>query len=146
MRNILLLGAGLSSSSLIRYLLNNAEKEQWHITIVDRDKETIERKIKNSPFATALVFNAIDPKERRPEIIKADLVISMLPARFHVDVAQDCIEFKKDLITPSYVSKEMLALDEEAKAAGIIIMNEIGVDPGIDHMSAMHVIDKIRSE
>src|SRR5690554_3297786 len=144
MKNILLLGAGLSCSSLIRYLLQNAEKEQWYLTIVDQSKAVIEKKINGSKYAKAKVFNALDPAERRPEIQKADIVISMLPARFHVDVAKDCIEFKKNLITPSYVSPEMKVLNEEAKAAGIIIMNEIGVDPNIDHMSAMRVIDAIR--
>ena len=144
MKNILILGAGLSSSSLIRYLLQNAEKEQWHLKIVDQNKEAIEKKIDGSKYATAMVFNALDPIERKPEIEKADIVISMLPARFHVDVANDCIQMKKNLITPSYVSPEMRALNEEAKEAGIIIMNEIGVDPGIDHMSAMRVIDEIR--
>lgn len=146
MKNVLLLGAGLSSSSLIRYLLQKAEKEQWHIKIVDQNKEAIERKIGDSKYAEALVINAIDPIERRPEIEKADLVISMLPARFHYGVAKDCIEFKKNMITPSYISDEMKELDDDAKNAGIIIMNEIGVDPGIDHMSAMRVIDRIRNQ
>ena len=144
MKKILLLGAGLSSSSLIRYLLQNAEKEKWYLKVVDQDKAAIERKLGGSIHAEALVINALDPLERRPEIEEADLVISMLPAQFHIDVAKDCIHFKKNLVTPSYVSKEMEALNEEAKEAGILIMNEIGVDPGIDHMSAMHVIDRIR--
>ncbi|PKR81431.1 saccharopine dehydrogenase [Brumimicrobium salinarum] len=144
MKNILILGAGLSSSSLIRYLLQNAEKEQWFLTIVDQNQIEIEKKINGSKSAEAKVFNALDPDERKPEIEKADIIISMLPARFHVDVAKDCIALKKNLITPSYVSPEMKALNEEAKAAGITIMNEIGVDPGIDHMSAMRVIDEIR--
>lgn len=145
MKKILLLGAGLSTSSLIRYLLQNAETEKWHVRVVDQDINTVKAKLGNSPHATALSFNALDPAERRPEIEQADIVISMLPARFHVDVAKDCIELKKDLITPSYVSKEMKELDQEVKDAGILIMNEIGVDPGIDHMSAMRVIDHIRS-
>lgn len=144
MKNILILGAGLSCSSLIRYLLQNAEKEQWFVSIVDQDKAAIESKINGSKHAEALVFNALDPEERKPEIEKADIVISMLPARFHVDVAKDCIALKTNLITPSYVSPEMKALNEEAEKAGIVIMNEIGVDPGIDHMSAMRVIDDIR--
>src|SRR5690554_6621553 len=144
MRNILILGAGLSSSSLIRYLLENAEKEQWFLRIVDQDEAVIQRKINGSQHAKALTFNALDPAERRPEIEKSDLVISMLPARFHVDVAKDCIALKTNLITPSYVSPEMKALDKEAKAAGILIMNEIVVDPGIDHKREMKVIDEIR--
>jgi len=146
MKNILLLGAGLSASSLIRYLIQNAEKENWHLKIVDQDKAALEKKINGSKHADAMVFNALDPKERQPEIEKADIVISMLPARFHPDVAEDCIHFKKNLITPSYISPQMKELDAKAKEAGIIIMNEIGVDPGIDHMSAMRVIDNIRDE
>jgi saccharopine dehydrogenase-like NADP-dependent oxidoreductase len=146
MKNILILGAGLSASSLIRYLLQNAEENKWHLRIVDQDKEAIEKKINGSSHAEALVFNALKSEERRPEMEWADLVISMLPARYHVDVAEDCIELKKNLITPSYVSPQMKELHQKAEDAGIVIMNEIGVDPGIDHMSAMRVIDKIRGE
>ncbi len=145
MKSILILGAGLSASSLIRYLLQHAESGGWHVYVVDRDQELVKRKIGDHPFGTALSFNALDPEERRPELEKADLVISMLPARFHVEVAKDCIELRKNLITPSYVSPEMRALDTEAQNAGITILNEVGVDPGIDHMSAMKILDMIRS-
>ena len=145
MKNILILGAGLSTSSLIRYLLQNAESQDWHLNIVDQDINHVKKKIGDSNRATAMSFNALDPEQRRPEIEKADLVVSMLPARFHVDVAKDCVDMKKNLITPSYVSADMKSLDQAAKDAGILIMNEIGVDPGIDHMSAMRVIDHIRS-
>ncbi len=144
MKDILILGAGLSSSSLVRYLTQNAEANDWKILIVDKDKADIESKINGSPHAEAKVFNALDPEERRPYIEKADLVISMLPARYHPDVAEDCIKYKKNLITPSYVSPRMKELHQKAVDAGITIMNEIGVDPGIDHMSAMRVIDDIR--
>ena len=89
-------------------------------------------------------FNALDPVQRRPEIERSDLVISMLPARFHVDVARDCIDLKKDMITPSYVSDDMRSLNEDAKQSDILILNEIGVDPGIDHMSAMKIIHSIQ--
>ncbi|HLU87873.1 MAG TPA: saccharopine dehydrogenase NADP-binding domain-containing protein, partial [Taishania sp.] len=141
MKTILILGAGLSSSSLIRYLLRESESHQWTIRVTDQDINLVQKKLNGHPNGIALNFNALDPVQRRPEIEKADLVISMLPARFHIEVAKDCIELKKNLITPSYVTKEMKALDAKAKEAGIIIMNEIGVDPGIDHMSAMKVID-----
>ena len=144
MNTILVLGAGLSSSSLIRYLLENSNAHNWVVRVVDRDLDLVKSKINNHPNGVALSFNALDRNERKPEIEKADLVISMLPARFHVEVAEDCIELKKNLITPSYISPEMQALDEKAKAAGIVIMNEIGVDPGIDHMSAMKVIDQVK--
>ncbi|MGM0480166.1 MAG: saccharopine dehydrogenase family protein [Bacteroidota bacterium] len=146
MKNILILGAGLSSASLVRYLTQNAAANDWKMTIVDQDKAAIESKINGSPHAEAKVFNALDPKERQPYIEEADLVISMLPARYHPDVAEDCIKYKKNLITPSYVSPRMKGLHQDAVDVGITIMNEIGVDPGIDHMSAMRVIDNIRDE
>lgn len=146
MKTILILGAGLSSSSLIRYLLQYAGEYQWKIRVVDQDLELVKQKIGSSIHGEALQFNALDPAERRPEIERSDLIISMLPARFHVEVARDCIDLKKDLITPSYISAEMQALHHEAKEAGILIMNEIGVDPGIDHMSAMKIIHRIQGE
>lgn len=144
MQTILVLGAGLSSSSLIRYLLENAKEQDWSVRVVDQNLDMVKAKIKGHPNGIALSFNALDRNERKPEIEAADLVISMLPARFHLEVAEDCIALRKNLITPSYISTEMRALNQQAKDAGIIIMNEIGVDPGIDHMSAMKVIDEIK--
>lgn len=143
---ILVLGAGLSSSSLIRYLLEQSTSNNWQIRVTDRTTETVQRKINGHPNGVAIVMNATESSERLLEIANSDLVISMLPARFHVEVARDCIALKKNLITPSYVSPEMRALDADAKAAGILIMNEIGVDPGIDHMSAMRVIHHLERE
>ena len=119
------------------------KKKGWQLRIVDRELSRVEMLIKGFSSAKALSFNALR-EDRIGEIENADLVISMLPARFHVDIAKDCISLRKDLITPSYISDEMNALDQEAKAAGIVIMNEIGVDPGIDHMSAMKIIDHIK--
>ena len=145
MKTILILGAGLSASSLIRYLLAHSEAERWHLKIVDQNLSLVQKKINGHPNAEALSFNALDSKERKPAIAHADLVISMLPAIYHVEVAKDCIEMRTDLITPSYISPEMRALNQEAIEAGIVIMNEIGVDPGIDHMSAMKVIDHIKA-
>lgn len=145
MKTILILGAGLSSSSLIRYILQQAETFNWTVRITDQNIDSVKSKINGHPHGVALDFNALDPEQRRPEIERADLVISMLPARFHIEVAKDCIDLKTHLITPSYVSKEMKALSQDAENAGIIIMNEIGVDPGIDHMSAMKIIDEIKA-
>ena len=144
MKTILVLGAGLSSSSLIRYLLNESVNYDWQVRIVDHDLELVKQKIDGHINGVALSFNALSAEERRPEIEAADIVISMLPARFHVEIALDCIDLQTHLITPSYISSEMKALDVKAKEAGIIIMNEIGVDPGIDHMSAMKIIDNIK--
>jgi saccharopine dehydrogenase (NAD+, L-glutamate forming) len=146
MKTILILGAGLSASSMIRYLLDRAAENNWRLKIVDQDIELVKRKIGDSSFAEALSFNALDPQERRPVIGHSDLVISMLPARFHVEVAKDCIDLRVNLITPSYISPEMRALDANARHANIIIMNEIGVDPGIDHMSAMKIIHSIQNK
>ena len=146
MKTILLLGAGLSSSSLIRYFLQHAEKFNWQLRVCDQNISLVKQKLNGHARGVALSFNALSPEERKEEITQADLVISMLPARFHVDIALDCIKYKTNLITPSYVSNEMKALHEEAKKAGIVIMNEIGVDPGIDHMSASKILDEIRSK
>lgn len=146
MKNILVIGAGLSASSMLRYFTQNAEKEDWQIKVVDRDGELARTKVKGCDRAEGMSLDALNPAERQPLIAWADLVISMLPANFHVEVAKDCITYKTNLITPSYISKEMKELDEQAKAAGIIIMNEIGVDPGIDHMSAKKILDEIDSK
>lgn len=145
-KSILVLGAGLSSSSLIRYLLMHSEEYKWTVRVVDQDLALAEQKIHGHLNGMALSFDATNSAERRPEIERCDLVISMLPARFHVDVAIDCIALKRHLITPSYISPELQALDQQAKDAGIIIMNEIGVDPGIDHMSAMKIIHAVQAK
>jgi saccharopine dehydrogenase-like NADP-dependent oxidoreductase len=146
MNKILILGAGLSSSSLIRYFLINCEKYNWQIRIVDRNFDLVKTKIKGNRRGVALNFNVLDPEERKEEIENADLVISMLPAKFHVEIAKDCIKYKTNLITPSYISEEMKALHYDAEEAGVLIMNEIGVDPGIDHMSAAKIIDELRDK
>ncbi len=146
MKHILVIGAGRSSSSLIRYLLNIAETQDWEITLTDRDQDIVSQKINNHPRGRGLSFDALNRTERLPELERADLVISMLPARFHLEIAKDCLQLKKNLITPSYITPEMKALDEEVKAAGLLFMNEIGLDPGIDHLSAMRLLDQIRAE
>ena len=144
MKNILIIGAGKSSSALIKYLLDTSEKENLFLTIGDISTENAHKLINNHQNATAIVLDVFDKKQREEQIQKADLVISMLPARFHLDVAKDCIAFNKHMVTASYISDEMKALDAEAKKKGLVFMNEIGLDPGIDHMSAMQVIDRIK--
>ena len=146
MKRIIVLGAGLSANALIEYLLQHAEQEDWYITVADIDQELAQRKIGNSDRAKAAAFDSRDESLRAALISEADLVISMLPATHHVEIVKECIEQKKNVITPSYVSPEMKALDEAASNAGILVLNEIGVDPGIDHMSAMRLLDRIRSE
>lgn len=146
MKNILVIGAGRSSSSLIRYLLAEAEANSWFVTVADRDLGLVESKLKAHKFAKALAFDVMNEEQAEKEVSEADIVISMLPWRFHINVVKLCIKHKKNIITPSYISDEIRALDKEAKAAGIMVMNELGVDPGIDHMSAMKLINDIRKE
>src|SRR6476620_9858635 len=146
MRNILIIGAGRSASSLIQYLLERSDAENLHLTIGDLSLELAKRKTNSHKNATALAFDVFNKEQREIEISKADLVISMLPAQMHIEVAQDCIKFKKHMVTASYISDAMQKLDAEAKANNLVFMNEIGLDPGIDHMSAMKVIDEIREK
>lgn len=146
MKNILVIGAGLSASSMLRYFTENASKEGWFIKVGDRNGDLARSKVENCDQAEGFELDGLNAEQRGPLIEWADLVVSMLPARFHVQVAHDCIRHKTNLITPSYISKEMKELDEQAKAAGIIIMNEIGVDPGLDHMSAKKILDEIEEK
>ncbi|MFV8226390.1 saccharopine dehydrogenase family protein [Christiangramia aquimixticola] len=144
MREILIVGAGKSTSALINYLLDQAEKENLYLRIGDLDLENAKKACRDHARCEAFELDVFNQESREPAIKRADIVISMLPARFHIEVAKDCVKFEKDMVTASYISDEMKALDEEVKAKGLVFMNEIGVDPGIDHMSAMQVIDRIR--
>ena len=144
MRKILIIGAGRSTSSLIQYLLFNAESENWFVTIADQSEELAMKAANNHEKARAIAFDVNNDEERNRLVDENDLIISMLPAHMHIAVAKDCIRLKRHMVTASYVSKEMKALKQEAINAGVIIMNEIGVDPGIDHLSAMRLIDEIR--
>jgi saccharopine dehydrogenase-like NADP-dependent oxidoreductase len=144
MKNILIIGAGKSSSALIKYLLDKSNEESLFLTIGDISTDNAKNLINNHKNAKAIVLDVFDKDQREENIQKSDLVISMLPARFHLDVAKDCITFGKHMVTASYISDEMKALDSLAKEKGLVFMNEIGLDPGIDHMSAMQVIDSIK--
>lgn len=146
MRHILIIGAGKSTGVLVNYLLSKSEKERLFITLADKSIKAAQELIGSHKNAMAIELDIFDHTARKVEIEKASLIISMLPARFHIHVAQDCIELEKHLVTASYVSQEMQALDKEARNKKLIFMNEIGVDPGIDHMSAMQVIDRIKND
>ena len=146
MRRILLIGAGRSSSSLINYFLENAQTENWTLTVGDVSVESARQKTNDHPAATAVQFDITSETDREKHIANADIVISLLPAHMHLPVAIECVKQKKDLVTASYVSPEMQELDAGAKVADIILLNECGLDPGIDHMSAMQIIDEIKSK
>ncbi|MAZ58465.1 MAG: saccharopine dehydrogenase [Flavobacteriales bacterium] len=146
MKTILLLGVGRSTHTLIKYLVNYANIANIKIVFADQYlNEFIQQYLENSNIEF-MQLDINNDSLRRIQIAKSDLVISMMPPRFHLVVAKDCIRFRKNLITASYVSQEIRELHESAKKANIIILNEIGLDPGIDHISAMDVIDRLKDE
>ena len=146
MRTILIIGAGRSASSLIQYLLNKSNEENLHLIIGDLSLASAQKKTNNHPNATAMALDIFDQNQRKELVQKADIVISMLPAHLHIEVAKDCIAHKKHLVTASYISDAMQELDAAAKENNLIFMNEVGLDPGIDHMSAMKVIHEIKAK
>ena len=143
-RTILVVGAGKSTSYLLDYLLKKSNEENIHLKIGDIHPENIPDEFAEHPNCTVFSLDIFNEEDRKKAVSEASIVVSMLPARLHINVAHDCIEFEKHFITASYVSDELKALDEEVKKKGLVFMNEIGLDPGIDHMSAMEVIDRIR--
>ena len=147
MKNVLIIGAGRSTSSLIKYICENAESEGWKIKVVDQDLKSAEKAIDYyEEVASAEHFDANNEFQMELFVREADYVISMLPAHMHVPVAKACLNHCKHLLTASYISDEMKELSNDAKSSGVIFLNEIGVDPGIDHMSAMKVIHDIKEE
>ncbi|HEX7412535.1 MAG TPA: saccharopine dehydrogenase C-terminal domain-containing protein [Bacteroidia bacterium] len=146
MKNILVIGAGRSTHSLIGYLLNNAAATNWQVTVADMSLDLAKSKTGSHPHAKAIQLDIDNKEQRLTEIKKADFVISMLPASMHLAVIKDCVAAGKHVATASYVSPEMMALDDEAKKKNILLLNECGLDPGIDHASAMKVIDEIQAQ
>lgn len=146
MKRILVFGAGKSATALIDYLIENAGSHNWLVVIADRNLELVEKKIEGRKNAEALAIDILNAKERVEQIQQAHFVISMLPASLHIHVAKDCIAQKTDLVTASYVSEEINKLDQAAKDAGVLLMNEMGADPGLDHMSAMEMIERVRRQ
>ena len=120
--------------------------EDLHLTIGDLNSSSISPKLASHPRCRVIELDILDEESRKEAIKEVQIVVSMLPARLHSKVAKDCISFKKHLVTASYISDDIRKLDTSAKEAGLVFMNEIGLDPGIDHMSAMEVIDRIRTK
>ena len=146
MKKILVIGAGRSASTLIKYLIDNSNINNWNIIIADSNIELARKKISNSQNAKAVFFDAFDVNKRQKLIKDSDVVVSMLPSNLHIIIAKDCLQYSKNLITASYVSKELQLLNSEVKKKNLIFLNEIGLDPGIDHMSAQKEIDSIKSK
>jgi len=153
MKNILLFGAGKSATVLIDYLLANAEKENlttgqagWRLTVVDADINLAQSKIGISPYGKAVSFDINDDADRKKFIDEADIVISLLPPTLHTIVAKTCIELRKDLLTASYIDNEIRNLKSEIENKKLLFLCEMGLDPGIDHMSAMKIFDEIHAD
>lgn len=146
MKKILLLGAGRSTNSLIGYLKITASEKGWAVRVGDYSEELARKKVQHSANASAFRFDVFDEAQRRKEIKQADVVISMLPAHLHYHVARDCIALGKNMTSASYISDEIKSLHAEAEKKGVTILKECGLDPGIDHMSAMRVIDVIKAK
>ena len=143
MKNILVLGAGFVTRPLVAYLLDQPDTR---LTMATRTVDKARKVIGDRPNGRAVEVN-VDNRDALEQVIKpADIVISLLPWTYHLEVAKLCLAHKKHLVTTSYVKPEMAALDREAKDAGLLFLNEIGVDPGIDHMAAMQVIDGVKSD
>lgn len=145
MNRILVLGAGRSSSSLISYLLAQAKISKWQIVVGDVSEQAAKDRVANSANGKAIQFDIADVESSKTAIGSADVVVSLIPAQLHPLVAKICLAEKKHLLTASYVSDEMKSFHQEAHSKGLLLLNESGLDPGIDHMSAMQVIDKIKS-
>ncbi|MGA2823742.1 MAG: saccharopine dehydrogenase C-terminal domain-containing protein [Bacteroidales bacterium] len=141
MKKVLILGAGLVAKPMIQYLLG----KNFKVTVASNTSDRAEVMVGNHPSGHTIFWEADDEETLDTMVARHDLTVSLLPYRFHVMVAKHCLKHKKNLVTASYVKPEMMALDEEAKQAGILFLNEMGLDPGIDHMSAMRIIDEIHA-
>ncbi|WP_281616256.1 saccharopine dehydrogenase C-terminal domain-containing protein [Flammeovirga sp. SubArs3] len=147
MKTIIILGAGRSASSLIHYLCEHAKDHQWKIMVGDYQQTLAAEKIKGfEEVASAFEFDINNDEHKEKYIAMGDIVVSMLPARFHIEVAKVAIKHAVSMTTASYITPEMQALNEEAQEKGIILLNEIGLDPGIDHMSAMKMIEEVKEK
>lgn len=146
MKQILLFGAGKSATCLIDYLLSNAPRQKWHVTVADHDLMLIKSKIGKSYYATPAATDIQDEAARHQLVQESDLVISLLPPSLHIVIAKDCLQFGKNLITASYIDPEVRKMEKDIQKAGLLFMYEMGLDPGIDHMSAMKLIHSIEKK
>lgn len=145
MKKILVIGSGRSSTSLIKYLLDNSELEKWTVTVVDFNLKLAESKVGNHPNGLCFKLDANNDIKRKEFIQSSDVVISMLPAHMHFKVLKDSVDCGVHVITPSYITDEIRSLNEDALKNNVLVLNELGLDPGIDHMSAKKLIDHVKA-
>ncbi len=144
MKNVLILGAGQSAPYLIAYMLEQAAKQGWFVRVCDRDIELARSRLGDHPKGDAVEFDVNDEKLRKTLIQKSDVVINFLSPFFQHLIALDCLTFGKNCVTASYEDRRVRNLNRDAQRKGILLLNEMGLDPGIDHMSAMALIESIR--
>ncbi|HSN54401.1 MAG TPA: saccharopine dehydrogenase NADP-binding domain-containing protein, partial [Candidatus Sulfomarinibacteraceae bacterium] len=143
MKHVVVFGAGLVVRAHVRYLLDHG----FAVTVASRTVSKAEAILDGHPNGTPMAFDIGREPERLGAIVaEHDLAVSLLPWQYHPQVARACLDAGKHMVTTSYVKDEMAALDGEAKAKGVILLNELGVDPGIDHMTAMKVIHRVQAE
>jgi len=142
MKKVLILGAGLVVKPMVEYLLKN----NINLLIASPMKERADEMIKGNPLGSSADWSMDDPATLEKLVDEHDITVSLLPYKYHTDVAKVCLRHRKHLVTTSYVQKEMEPLDKEARDKGILLLNETGLDPGIDHMSAMRIIDHIHNK
>lgn len=146
MVNILVIGAGKSSHELVRYLNHYAENHLSVIKVADSDFLAMQKKFASFSHITLVELNLNHQEATSLLIAQSDIVISLAPPPFHPFIAQCCVWHKKNMVTASYLSEAMKKLHQEALNAGVILLNEAGLDPGIDHISAMYLIEKIKAQ
>lgn len=144
--HILLLGAGRSSAALIDFIGREAARNHWTVTLGDLSLAAAQQAAKGHDRIRTIVFDLSDASVSSEEISKSEVVVSLLPPHLHPEAARLCLKHKKHFLTASYVSDTMRSFNHEAQSEGLLFLNECGLDPGIDHMSAMQVIDRIKSE
>ena len=146
MTNVLIIGAGRSAGALIEYCLARSRELGWRVTVADSDLEAARRVVGGHERAIPAWLDVSKTNDRRDLIARSDIVVSLLPAHLHLEVARDCVRLRKHLVTASYVSKELYRLGDEARDADLVFMGEMGLDPGLDHMSAMKTLNELRGE
>ncbi|HVM89853.1 MAG TPA: saccharopine dehydrogenase C-terminal domain-containing protein [Puia sp.] len=146
MKNILLFGAGKSATCLIDYLITESQVHNWFLTVVDNNLELAKSKTKQAPHTSAISINVEDDITRKKLISNSDIVISLLPPALHFLVAYDCVELNKNLLTASYVDEKIKNIEKKITENKLLFLCEMGLDPGIDHMSAMELIHRIKHE
>src|SRR5436190_4339049 len=143
-KHILLFGAGKSATVLISYLKHLAKEKNWQVIIADSDLKMVQQKVGKQKNVQAVAVDVTNKVDRKNYISKADLIISLMPPQLHYLIAVDCLAYKKHLLTASYVDEEIKKLAPQIKESGVLFLYEMGLDPGIDHMSAMHLVHSIK--